>query len=302
MFHTLLVPLDGTPEAAVALPPARALAAATGGSITLLRVVREAADLAEAQAYLARVARELEGAGLRLATAVRVGDTADEIAAEARERHADLLVMARRGAPGRAVPVSVTGRVLAELPLPMLLVRPGRRRVTRLRTLLVPVDGTPGGALALAAASGLARPTDARIVLLQVVAPLPAYVYDWLPGASVGGFVDPRWDEAARLSAERYVALLVETRLQAGLRAEGRVVLGVFGTVAETIARVADEVDADLVVMSTHGLAGPIRSVLGSVAEAVVEAAEQPVLLVRRERMVDRGGAPASRQPALAMG
>ena len=39
MFSRILVPLDRTPQSNVALPPARALARATGASIVLLQVV-----------------------------------------------------------------------------------------------------------------------------------------------------------------------------------------------------------------------------------------------------------------------
>ena len=39
MFGRILVPLDGTPESNAAVPVACALARATGGSITLLRVL-----------------------------------------------------------------------------------------------------------------------------------------------------------------------------------------------------------------------------------------------------------------------
>jgi len=42
-------------------------------------------------------------------------------------------------------------------------------------------------------------------------------------------------------------------------------------SVAESIIKTADEVDDDLIVMSTHALTGPARALLGSVADAVVE-------------------------------
>ena len=64
-FQKLLVPLDGTSEAAVALPLARALAQATRGEILLLRIhtsLRASAgdaDWASAQQYLSDIAREL---------------------------------------------------------------------------------------------------------------------------------------------------------------------------------------------------------------------------------------------------
>ncbi|WP_407945640.1 universal stress protein [Paraburkholderia elongata] len=51
--------------------------------------------------------------------------------------------------------------------------------------------------------------------------------------------------------------------------------------------RVAEECEADLVVMGTHGRRGIGRLFLGSVAEAFVRRAEMPVLLVPRERDAD---------------
>jgi hypothetical protein len=53
-------------------------------------------------------------------------------------------------------------------------------------------------------------------------------------------------------------------------------------SVADAIMRSADEVGADLIVMSTHALTGPARALLGSVADMVVRNARRPVLLPRR--------------------
>ena len=65
MFRKLLVPLDGTPEAEVALSPAETLAVALGAEVVLIRVIPsggptlKALDVPEfslAQDYLAGVA------------------------------------------------------------------------------------------------------------------------------------------------------------------------------------------------------------------------------------------------------
>ena|SRR6478735_469081 len=50
---------------------------------------------------------------------------------------------------------------------------------------------------------------------------------------------------------------------------------------ADEIARLAVEVEADMIVVGTHGRRGVSRLVLGSVAESVVRRAECPVLVVR---------------------
>jgi nucleotide-binding universal stress UspA family protein len=54
-------------------------------------------------------------------------------------------------------------------------------------------------------------------------------------------------------------------------------------TPTEGINRVAAEIDADLVVMGTHGRRGVARLVLGSVAASVLASAPCPVMTERGE-------------------
>jgi nucleotide-binding universal stress UspA family protein len=53
------------------------------------------------------------------------------------------------------------------------------------------------------------------------------------------------------------------------------------GGPAETIAKVASEWGADLIVIGSHGRTGVRRVLLGSVAEGVVRSAPCPVLIAR---------------------
>lgn len=46
----------------------------------------------------------------------------------------------------------------------------------------------------------------------------------------------------------------------------------------------ADKVDADLIVVGTHGRSGIAHAILGSVAERVVQKAHRPVLVVPTQR------------------
>lgn len=50
--------------------------------------------------------------------------------------------------------------------------------------------------------------------------------------------------------------------------------------VAKLIADAADEVDADLIVVATHGHGGLAAAIIGSVARALTHTAERPVLVV----------------------
>jgi nucleotide-binding universal stress UspA family protein len=53
------------------------------------------------------------------------------------------------------------------------------------------------------------------------------------------------------------------------------------GVAWEAINAVADEVDADFIVIGTHGRRGLSRALLGSVAENVVRTAHRPVVTIR---------------------
>jgi nucleotide-binding universal stress UspA family protein len=282
MFEKLLVPLDGSAQAAVALPLARALAQQTGAAVRLLRVVPPPGSGATAQGAtdaknnLSEIAAELTDAGVRVDTGVRPDDDPGAaIVREARDWAVSAIVMATHGRSGlaRVVRGSVAQRVVADSPVPVVLLRPGGRRVSRITTLLVPVDGTPGSSLALGAAIPLAQETGARLTLLQVVTP---FLQDYLPD---GMIFDPAWDEAARTSAQSYVDTLAGRLRESGIAATG---VATLGTTAKEIVRVADDLGADVIVMSTHALTGPMRTLVGSVADEVVRTAHQPVALVRQ--------------------
>src|SRR5579864_3980609 len=146
MFSNILVPLDGTAQSNAALPLARTIAQATGGTITLLRVVKadDATKPAEATNELRSIAAELTTTGLPVKTVVCDSDEiAYAILQQIQQDASDLVIMRTHGRAGigRAVLGSVTQEVLAASTIPIMLLRPGGRRITHIKKLLVPVDG-----------------------------------------------------------------------------------------------------------------------------------------------------------------
>jgi nucleotide-binding universal stress UspA family protein len=287
MFNKLLVPLDGTTEAAAALPAATTLARATGASITLVRVPASAGSPAEAlmgdhiaDDELRATAEELAAGGLKVDWLIGTPPVPRFIIDAAAARDADVIVMATHGRTGlaRAFAGSVSERVVADSGRLVLLLKAEGKRLHQIDTLLVPVDGTAGGALALGAALRLARATGARLVLVDVVPPTPVWMYGAV-GFGPPMYIDPAWEDEALRSAETYVEGLSRRLRTAGVQVEAKALRG---EVAPTIDAVAEEADADMVVMSTHALTGPARAVLGSVADSVVRTSHRPVLLVHR--------------------
>lgn len=72
----------------------------------------------------------------------------------------------------------------------------------------------------------------------------------------------------------------------------------VHGSPADAIANFAESVNADLIVLGTHGRTGVSRMLMGSVAEAVVRHAKCPVVTYKA-KAIAHAAAPAV-QPATA--
>lgn len=86
----------------------------------------------------------------------------------------------------------------------------------------------------------------------------------------------------------------MEGQLRAFYRAEPPIVVDYVvkpGHAPDEILRVADEVDADIVVVGTHGRGGFDRLICGSVAESVMRNSSRPVLVVRHPES-SQAGAP----------
>jgi len=293
VFTRIIVPLDSSPESAAALPAARVLARATGASLTLLQVIANKRQRGEVTENLERMANELAAAELSVGAVVREGSAGDQILEEISRQHTDLVIMSTHGRAGlsRMVLGSVTQRVLSGSAIPLLVVRPGERRLSQLQRLLVPVDGSPGGALALGTTMELAESSGAAIHLLEVVVPIPTFAYDGY-GGSAGMYVDPSWDDDARDAARTYVASLEGRVRERGLGVTSEVVIA--RSVAETIVSRAEELSSDMIVMSSHALTGAARAVFGSVTDAVVRQAHCPVLVAHRP--ADADNVPAADQ------
>ena len=119
----------------------------------------------------------------------------------------------------------------------------------------------------------LAAREGAQLVLLHVLAPITAYV---LP--DVVGSIAVDLDEQAREDARRELRRLEERVRSTGVPTHTVLVQGYAPL---QIARAAERLHSDLIVLGTHGRIGLTRMLLGSVAEAVVRRAPCPVLMIR---------------------
>ena len=136
---TILVPLDGSRLAEMALAPALEMARDKGAKLVLLRAAEahttvadpteaQVAVVREAEGYLTDLRTRLEADGaVEVETTVWYGPPADAIVEAARYRAADLIVMSSHGRSGlgRLVLGSVAETVLRSTLIPILLIRAG---------------------------------------------------------------------------------------------------------------------------------------------------------------------------------
>ncbi len=140
------------------------------------------------------------------------------------------------------------------------------------RKILVPLDGSKTAEGVLPHAKALAYSEGAELVLLTVAANL----------AMDFAFSDPalavRAEQDQEERSKTYMAEVEKELKFAGFRVS---TLLRIGAVADIILEVAEETQADVIAMSTHGRTGPARWLLGSVADRVVRNSKVPVLLIR---------------------
>lgn len=139
--------------------------------------------------------------------------------------------------------------------------------------ILVPLDGSAFAEQALPYAALLARRCQAELLLARAVPPVAVFgaAATYLE-ASIGDTWATAVD-AAQAHLDRLVAGLAEQ----GVPAETAIV---GGRAAEALLDLARQPAVSLIVMATHGRAGPSRWALGSTAEAVVRRSPRPVLLL----------------------
>jgi len=142
MFSTILVPLDGSPEAAMAVPLACELLAGSEPRLVLVRVEEDPAAVTEAERYLRTTATEHASSVAGIDTQVLRGSPAEQIVRAIACYGADAIVMAThaRGEVGRLVLGSVADEVVAASSVPVGVVHPGTTRISPIKSILVPID------------------------------------------------------------------------------------------------------------------------------------------------------------------
>jgi nucleotide-binding universal stress UspA family protein len=296
LFQHLIVLLDGSRLAEAALPPTIYLAKALGAKVTLVHVIeskpperihgeRHLSNPEEALDYLREVAMRAFPADLEVGQHVHihaVNDVAKSIAEHAGELDSDLIVMCTHGRGGLRdwIIGSMAQQVIGQGNTPVFLIRPGRERGSsefKCEKILVSLDADPEHEKGLAISRKLAQVFHASLHLVMVVHTRStlsgerAVSARTLPGTT-SVLLDLKEKEAADYLAEHLSQLEVS-----GLTATAEVQRG---DPAKALLKVSEKIQADVIVLGTHGKTGLEAFWSGSITPKLSSHSLSPLLLV----------------------
>ena len=299
MYEKILVPLDCSDLAEIALPYAEELAGSMGSEITLIHVSESADGEYDPmhRAYIEKMVEitkhsikkyfeKLSVKTIKVGSVFFAGHIAEQIVDYAEEQKIDLIVMATHGRSGirRWILGSVAAKVVSASEQPMLLIRandtsPKRRKKHIFKKALVPLDGSKESESIISYIGELASKLKAEVMLFHVIAPVQ--FFSGIPGEASNQTYGP--DEIDKIVAKKkgYLDTLGAGLKDKGIKTSSRVVVG---EPAKDIISKADEIHADVVAMSTHGHSGIDRWTLGSTADTVLHGGNTPIMLVRASR------------------
>ena len=292
--RSILCPVDFSEQSRQALLWASAIAQYRGGELTVLSVVepllakaagiRLGVDLAREDVepalreFVEATLPEPERQASHLRMEVTVGDPSEAILETGRRRKAGLIVMGTHGLGGfrKLLLGSTTEQVLRRTELPVLAVPPGavgapavEHPGVQLRKILLATDFRESAMAATQWAGDLASDLSVPLVLAHVVEPV---------------VVPPRWQElVADFESDRVASgQRMLARLSASFRDTHSDCVVSVGRPADTIAAVAAEYGAGLVVMGLANSEDSEPRSPGSIAYRVLRIAHVAVVVVPR--------------------
>ena len=235
------------------------------------------------ESYLQGMAKRLEEDGLNVTWTVSVGNPAEEILNAAERTGCNLIALASYSdsTSARGVLGSVAVKVLHASHIPMVLLNPDAAQAYAddgawASGILVPLDGSSLGEMALAYAEDLSKHLSLPLTLVRAMGNInAAFVAD----PAMGMALTEEMAEALDAEAQDYLA-----RVQAKLKGEGVAAEAELlkGAPAKAIVALAQDRPQSMIVMTSHGRSSFARWLLGSVTEAVVRTAANAVFIIPR--------------------
>jgi len=299
-FQHVVVLLDGSSLAEHSLPYLIAVARAGVAKLTLFQVLQQphahigsrgvdALDWemtrAVGQSYLAAIAARLRAHGVHSQVELAQGATAEQIERFAAQGDVDLVVMTSHGEGGVSsqwARGSTAQKVIATGGTSILVVPTHANASSpldevQLRRMLLPLDCSQRAEYILPAAIGLARATDAELILAHVVCEpeMPRRMGLSQADTELAQLVVQR----NRQEAERYLHE-IRTRLTSdSSRIQLRLCVGTHR--GQALRELAEREVIDLVILAAHGSTGAAHQRYGGLATEFLHEGHSPVIILQ---------------------
>ncbi|MFO7980022.1 MAG: universal stress protein [Candidatus Aminicenantes bacterium] len=146
-----------------------------------------------------------------------------------------------------------------------------------IKKILWPTDFSEPSYVALNTAQELAKHFSAELTIVNVITPIPVVSS---PNGPAGFDVSLYQDQIKETSNES-LQDIIQKKISKEIKTQGKIVMG---NAPDEIVKTAEEENADLIVIATHGETGWRHLVFGSVAEKVVRFATCPVLTIHQPK------------------
>jgi nucleotide-binding universal stress UspA family protein len=276
MIRKIVVPLDGTAASEKILPHLAELFRVADADIRFIHVSDwTEKGLKRGREYLENLGRKTTDQFPFMKTELLHGEPAFEILKYAVTHHADLIAMmtCTRTTMGKLLFGSTAVELMRRCQVPIFLARP-TWPARPIRKILVPLDGSSTSQEILPIVGDLAHGAGAKVALLTV-----------LPNPELRAPAGRALKRVAGIIARKGIP--VESILASG-------------EAVKEIMSAAQDGEADVIALGTHGRRGSNRFFFGSVAEAVLKVSKVPVLLRRKPRRI--GGTAPTRVAKVAQG
>lgn len=272
-MSTRIVPTESAPRPETGVHPHE-----TGGPY--VSQMFERAEI-EVKARLEEKAKELRDAGLTVETRVVFGKASEEIVRMAEREGVEMIAMSTHGrnALGRGILGSVADKVIHMANTPVMTITPDKAKEyweegAKVARVIVPLDGSPLAETALPYAEELAGKLSLEVMLVRTLA-IDSFYGIYSNGYAYSGYAELQ--NELEDDATDYLKGIAERLEKKGLDVSWQLLRG---APAASIVELAHETSRDIIALTTHGRSGLTRWILGSVAEALIRASGDPVLVI----------------------
>jgi nucleotide-binding universal stress UspA family protein len=297
VINHILVPLDGSELAECVLPHLIAIAPVTGARVTLIHVLERALSRngnavpidpltwhmqkQESQSYLDRIAEHLKKLDLQVEQAILEGNPAETLIEYARNNAIDLLVLSTHGRTGLSEwnVSSVVQKILLRSYKSILLIRAyaSPPEEVQYNRLFLAIDGSMRAEYILPFAMSLAQSHHSNVILGMVIQPPQAL--QRFPLSEEDAACIYQFTEKCQTEASRYLDQLATQLSLKGVSAE--VKTAVSENALGAVYDMAEDSNADLIMIAAHGYSGERRWPYGSIAASLIAYGRTPLMIMQ---------------------